>query len=114
MKKVQYLFVALLATLFFTTTAIANTSNVSPESSLRAEIVDLIEAPSADILLGEECCVADMRLMVNRDNELIVVDTGTKNAQLDKYLKSKLNYKKVTTSDIQYFNFYFIKVEFRS
>ena len=51
--------------------------------------------------------------MVNDDDQLIVIDSGTTDPKLDAFLKSKLNYKKVHSPDIQHLNFYFIKVEFR-
>jgi len=113
MRKVKVLFVALLAGLFITTTAMASVTGLNPEANLRTEIVKLIDHPTADILQGQNI-TANLRLMVNGENELIVLDTGTDDALLDSYIKSKLNYKKVSASDINYFKFYFVKVEFKS
>ena len=56
--------------------------------------------------------IANLRLMINNENELIVLDTGTDNSQLDRYIKSQLNYKKVDAKDINHFKSYFLKVEF--
>ena len=112
MRKVKVLFFALIASLFIVSTAFAYSDGLSPESSLRAEIVDMIDHPGGSILDGQNL-VANLRLMVNNENELIVIDTGTTDPKLDTFLKSKLNYKKVHSPSIQHFNFYFIKVEFR-
>lgn len=113
MRKAKVLLVALLASVFFSVSAFAATEGMNPKSSLRAEIIDLIDHPNATILDGQSE-IANLRLMINNDNELIVIDTGTKNKELDVYLKSKLNYKKIDVSEVQHFNFYFVKVEFRS
>ena len=113
MRKVKVLLVALVASLFFSATAFAATEGMSPESSLRAEIIDLIDQPDVSVLNGKTE-IANLRLMVNNDSELIVIDTGTSNKKLDVYLKAKLNYQKIDASQIQHLNFYFVKVEFRS
>jgi hypothetical protein len=113
MRKVKVLFVALLAGLFITTTAMAATDGLNPESSLRSEIIKLIDHPQQDVLQGQDL-TANLRLMVNGENELIVLDTGTNDPLLDSYIKSKLNYKKVEARDINYFKFYFVKMEFKS
>ena len=113
MRKVKVLFVAMLAGLFITTTAMAATDGLNPESSLRTEIIKLIDHPQQDVLQGQDL-VANLRLMVNGDSELIVLDSGTDDPLLDNYIKSKLNYKKVEARDINYFKFYFVKMEFKS
>ena len=99
MRKVKILFFALLAGLFFVGTAYATTSGLSPESSLRAEIVDLIDHPGSDLLDGQSI-VANIRLMVNDDDQLIVIDSGTTDPKLDAFLKSKLNYKKCNCKNL--------------
>jgi len=112
MKKVKLLFVALVASLIFASTAFAATDGASPESALRTQILKYIDQPYHSVFNGEDL-VANLRLMINKDNEIIVIDSGTQNPLLDKYLKSHLNYKKVDADNINYFDFYFIKVEFK-
>jgi hypothetical protein len=77
------------------------------------EIVKLIDHPQPGYSAGKDL-TANLRLMVNGENELIVLDSGTDDVLLDSYIKSKLNYKKVNARDINYFKFYFVKVEFKS
>jgi hypothetical protein len=111
MRKVKVFLLTLVAGLFLTTTAMASTPDLSPENNLRSEIVKLIDHPSVDIIDGKTE-IANLRLMVNNENELIVLDTGTNNRQLDRYIKAKLNYKKVDTEEINHFKSYFLKVQF--
>ena len=111
MRKVKVFLLTLVAGLFLTTTAMASTTDLNPENNLRSEIVKLIDHPSIDIIDGQTE-VANLRLMVNNENELIVLDTGTSNRQLDRYIKTKLNYKKVDAEDVNYFKSYFLKVQF--
>lgn len=114
MRKVKVLFVALLAGLFISTSAMAAASSLNPESNLRAEIIKLIDHPEKELLNGQDVVIAHLRLMVNDENQLIVLDTGTTDPDLDKYIKSKLNYQKVEATDINYYKFYFVKMEFKS
>ena len=113
MRKVKVFLFALVAGLLFTSTAMASVDGLNPKPNLRAEIIKLIDQPEAEILQGQDL-TANLRLMVNGENELIVLDTGTDDPLLDNYIKSKLNYKKVEAADINYFKFYFVKMEFKS
>ena len=113
MRKVKVILLALVTTLIFAGTVQAATYDVPPKTSLRSEIIDLIDQPTEG-LLQESLVEANLRLMVNGNNELIVIDSGTDNAALDAYIKSKLNYKKVKADDIQYFTFYYLKMKFKS
>jgi hypothetical protein len=112
MRKVKVFFVALFALVFFTNVAMADAIDRSPEKTLRSEIIDLIDHPTPDLLNGKDC-TANLRLMVNDNDQLIVLSTGTDDPDLDKYIKSKLNYRKVKASDIVHYQFYFVKMEFK-
>ena len=111
MRKVKILFLALVSTLVFATSALAFSDGLSPESNLRSEIIELIAQPDLSILDGQNMD-ANLRLMINENNELIVIDSGTNNKQLDNYIKSKLNYKKIKSTGIDQFSFYFVRISF--
>jgi len=111
MRKVKVLFLALVSTLVFATSALAFSAGLSPESNLRSEIVELIAQPDISVLDGQDV-VANLRLMINENDELIVIDSGTNNVQLDKYIKSRLNYKKIKSVGVDQFSFYFVRVDF--
>ena len=73
-----------------------NTDN--PLSELRDEITNI---------LGDEFTVdidtevkAEVRFILNDKNEIVIVSVISENSDLDRYVKSKLNYKKVNTSGI--------------
>jgi len=68
---------------------------VKPTSQLRSEIVDLI---------GDNCpydydkneCSAEVLFTINTKSELIVLSVFSPNPKAETYLRSKLNYKKVS------------------
>lgn len=68
---------------------------VKPTSQLRSEIVDLI---------GDNCpydydkneCSAEVLFTINTKSELIVLSVLSPNPKAETYLRSKLNYKKVS------------------
>lgn len=93
MKKV---FVALA---FIAVSGMAFANNVNPTKAqgaeLRSEILSLIGTPQLDDSMEERVII---NFTVNSQNEVVVLSTS--NAQLDGYIKSRLNYKQVTTSDV--------------
>jgi len=73
-------------------------NTVNPLSELRDEITNI---------LGDEFTVAietevkaEVQFMLNDKNEIVIVSVISENSDLDRYVKSKLNYKKVNTSGI--------------
>ncbi len=54
---------------------------------------------------------ADVMFTVNNDRELIVLSVDTENAQLESYLKRKLNYKKVNHTPTKNGEIYLLPVK---
>ena len=92
MKYVK-LFVLALA-LFTLNVSAANLNPIKPTDDLRIEIVDLIGSNLTAEMEADQYS-ADVLFTVNNNRELIVLSVDTDNAQLENYLKRKLNYKKV-------------------
>lgn len=92
MKKLK-LFVLALGLFTINMTA-ANLKPINPTQELRTEIVDLIGSNYMDQIIADEL-EADVLFTVNSKKELIVLSVDTDNDQLESYLKSRLNYKKV-------------------
>ena len=92
MKKLK-LFVLALGLFTINMTA-ANLTPINPTQELRTEIVDLIGSNYMDQIIADEL-EADVLFTVNSKKELIVLSVETDNDQLESYLKSRLNYKKV-------------------
>ena len=93
MKKLKIFMVAFA--LFAMNAYAADTDPVKPTDQLRAEIVDII---------GQNCpyeydkneCTAEVLFTVNTNSEIIILTVISPNPKAESYLKSKLNYKKVS------------------
>lgn len=93
MKNLKLFILAL--GLFTINVSAANFHPIKPTDDLRIEIIDMIGSNSMDeiMIAGEN--EANVLFTVNSKKELIVLSVDTDNAQLESYLKWKLNYKKV-------------------
>ena len=95
MKTIKSLF---LATLFIVATSVSATENsISKNTNLDTaseEIALLLKAPLFEVT---EDLVAQVTLMVNQENELVVISVDTVNEQLETYVKSRLNYHKISS-----------------
>ena len=93
MKNLKIFIIAF--TLFAMNVSAAVIDPVKPTSQLRSEIVDLI---------GDNCpydydkneCSAEVLFTINTKSELIVLSVLSPNPKAETYLRSKLNYKKVS------------------
>ena len=93
MKNLNFFIIAF--TLFAMNVSAAVIDPVKPTSQLRSEIVDLI---------GDNCpydydkneCSAEVLFTINTKSELIVLSVLSPNPKAETYLRSKLNYKKVS------------------
>lgn len=104
---IAFAFVSMSSTLY------ANDGN-DPEtiSNLRSDIVKLVEAPN----LGENginSAEVKLKFYINKDQEIVVVDTGTENNYLDSFLKNRLNYHKVKDNNLKP-GIYNIKITFKA
>lgn len=93
MKKLK-LFIIVFA-IFAMNAYASNTDPIKPTNQLRAEIVDFI---------GQNCpyeydkneCTAEVLFTINTKGEMIILSVTSPNVMAEPYLKSKLNYKKVS------------------
>ena len=114
MKTVKLLAgVIAFAIVSMSTNLYANDGN-DPEtiSNLRSNIVKLVDAPN----LGENGisnAEVKLKFYINKDQEIVVVDTGTENNYLDSFLKNRLNYHKVKDNNLRP-GIYNIKITFKA
>jgi hypothetical protein len=82
------------------TSANTNTepSNKEAKTILRTKIVSLLGNHSYD--LSDKTLEAQVSVMLNNKNELIVVSVNSKSETITNYVKSKLNYKIITVKGI--------------
>jgi hypothetical protein len=98
MKKLVVLFLGFTLS---TTVLFANkdSPNVEAKKQLRTEIVRLLgnnEFP----LIGE-LAKAEISILLNSKNELVIISVKSENSLLENYIKRKLNYKKVHVNALQ-------------
>lgn len=94
MKKFNYLMIAFV--LFAMNVSAATTTGpVKPTTQLRSEIVDII-GPNCPYEHNKDECTAEVLFTINTKGELIVLSVISPNAKAERFLKSKLNYKKVS------------------
>lgn len=93
MKKVQLLVIAF--TLFALQASAALTSPVKPNQQLRSDIVQII-GTDCPYVLDQKECTAEVLFTINSKGELIVLTVNSVNKNAESFIKSKLNYKKVS------------------
>lgn len=108
MKNVKLFILAL--GLFTLNLSAANLNPVKPTDDLRFELVDLIGSNFMDDMLQDEYA-ADVLFTVNANRELIVLSVDSENAELETYLKRKLNYKKVNHKPSKHGEIYLLPVK---
>ena len=92
MKTVKTLLLVLAIT--FTSVLSANTDPIKDEpSSITQEIATLLKSPQ---FLNTEELVAQVTIMINKKREIVVLNVDTKSETLEVYIKSRLNYSKLT------------------
>ena len=92
MKNLKLLFLALA--LFTINISAANLNPIKPTDELRIEIVELIGTNYMNEMQADELG-AEVLFTVNNNREIIILSVDSDDDLLERYLKSKLNYKKV-------------------
>lgn len=91
----------LVVAIAFSSVVSANTNpvkNLEP-ASISKSVGELLKNP--DFQLSQDVnAVVD--IFINNDNEIVVLSVATDNAKVEKYIKSRLNYKKVTDASLGY------------
>ncbi len=109
MKRSKLIIAALLCAFFASKTTYANTPDKDP-NEMRSEIVKLVKQIDVSDMESEYERTY-VKFMVNSNNEIIVVNVSS--VELDSRIKSKLNYKKLKTEDVQQNEIYTIPVVFK-
>ena len=102
MKNLKTIIAVIALGLLTVLPASANTNsgpNTKAKKVLRTEIVSLLGNHSYD--LADQTIEAQVSVMLNNQNELVVVSVNSKNEDITNYVKSKLNYKKVSVKGIK-------------
>ncbi len=95
MRKLQLL-IAVFTFLAIQVSA-SETNPIKPNDQLRADIVNLL-GPECPYDYDKDECTAQVLFTVNSNKELIILSVESPNKRAEGYLKSKLNYSKVSYS----------------
>ncbi len=114
MKTVRMLSCLLVLAFFSLSSSMFANDGDDPQaiSNLRSNIVQLVESPD----LGEHGITKEevkLKFYINKDQEIVVVDTGTDNLYLDSFLKNRLNYQKVKEKNLKP-GMYNLKITFQA
>ena len=74
------------------------TKTADPKSELREQIVDIL-GDTINVLC-ENDVEAEVVFTLNNKSEIVIVSVNCENGDLDGYIKSKLNYKKVEVTSL--------------
>lgn len=96
------LFLVAVTTLFLTTAFAAEKPSDNPEDYNKTykEITKMLN--NHPVLSGlEEDVLVKVRIAINEHHEMVVLSTNTTNEDISYYIKSTLNYKKLTANDLE-------------
>ena len=94
MKKVNVILIAFVF-LFSTTILSASVNPVDSKDSTSAEISKLLQDPG---FVLEVETTAIVTFIVNNENEIVVLSVDSENELVERFIKQRLNYKKLETS----------------
>lgn len=98
MKNLKIFIIAF--TLFAMNVSAAELTPVKPTTKLRAQIVELI-GPNCPYEYDKNECTAEVLFTVNTNSEIIILSVISPNKKAAPYLKSKLNYKKISFKPVK-------------
>ncbi len=111
MRKLSYVIVA--AMLLSTSAILANTSeSLEPTESLSEQIYEML----ADNSFSEGECnsTAQVRFTFNGEGEIVILSVETDSENLERFVKNRLNYKKVEISNVKEGKLYTVPVRVTS
>ncbi len=96
MKRLAIVFIAFV--LGFSPLFASNPNNtpIHSESPLRSQIATLLESP--EITLEQEDLEANIEFILNNVGEIVVLTVDADDEMIREYVKSRLNYQRVTSS----------------
>jgi hypothetical protein len=91
----------LLMVVVLVVTASALASNKKPVHFEKAveEIVAILGKPSFEVT--KQDLVAQFVITINSDNEIVVLSVDTNKQEVEQFIKSRLNYKKVSSTELK-------------
>ena len=111
MRKLSYVIVA--AMLFSTGSILATTTELrEPTTSISAQIYEMLSDNSFSE--GECNSTAQVRFTLNDEGQIVVLSVETESVDLERFVKSRLNYKKIEISNVKEGKLYTVPVRITS
>jgi outer membrane lipopolysaccharide assembly protein LptE/RlpB len=111
MRKLSLVFVA--AMLLATGNVLANDTTVeNPTKSLSSQISEMLS--ENDFSENQTNLTAQVRFTLNTDGEIVVLSVNTEYEQMERFVKSKLNYQKVDLTNVEEGKVYTIPVRVKA
>ncbi len=111
MRKLSYVIVA--AMLLSTGSILATSTELrEPTTSLSAQISEML----SDNSFSEGQCnsTAQVRFTLNDEGEIVVLSVETESEDLERFVKTRLNYKKIEISNVEEGKLYTVPVRITS
>lgn len=93
MKTLKILLLAVAFTFSSVLTASTEPTIADPNTTISSEVEKLLKNPSFSV---DHDITAEVKLVINDDNELVVLSVDSETTQLESYIKSRLNYNKLS------------------
>jgi len=84
-----------------------------PVKSLSEQIGTLLEK-NVFVIEGDEDLTASVRLMLNDEGEIVVLNVATEEDQLERFVKARLNYQKVESGSYKKGRVYTVPVRIQA
>jgi hypothetical protein len=114
MKNLKFLIIAVA--LAFSTSLFANTGNdpIDETKNISTIIYEKLTSQELNSVMGDEKEIdLSIKFRINKDNEIIVMKTSSKDEHMNRYIKEKLNHEILNSSSFKCDKAYFIKVKFQ-
>lgn len=108
MRKISLVVVAAMLLSVGSLSANHNPKKVGPTKSLAGQIADLLD--DNPLVVGKSDLIATVRFTLNSEKEIVVLSVTTDNENLEGFVKSRLNYKKVDLNNFQEGRYYTLPV----
>ncbi|MEL4307496.1 hypothetical protein [Joostella sp. CR20] len=88
-----------VASMFVSTMLVANNDPKPVNKNVTKELSTILGTPSFRV--SEDDMIANVHFLVNSKNELVVINVVAENDMVESYIKSRMNYKKVTPGTLK-------------
>lgn len=96
--------------------AFASAKELKPKKSYAnaSQQINQLLTPSSEVGELEKAVIVRVKIKINSNNQIVVLETNAPTADLNNYIISNLNYKVLTSAELEIDNEYVFVVNFKS